>query len=298
MNSQPAASGGNYVLMITVDSSDDIRVAVHDLGGSGAPVLAAHATGFHGRVWAPIARYLDGVHVIAPDFRGHGDTAVPVGYPFHWERFADDVLDTLGALGWLEGTTRPVGIGHSMGGAALLLAEQRRPGTFAALWVYEPITFPEAVRGQMGAGDNALSAGARRRRPRFGSFDDAIKTYGSKPPMNTFAPEALEAYVHGGFAPGPDGDVTIKCKPANEALTYETAVRCDAFEHVVEVQCPTVVLRGRLEAFSPASIAESVATGLAHGRLEVHDELSHFGPMEDPSGMARSIAALAASVDT
>ena len=284
--------------MITVDSSDDIRVAVHDLGGSGAPVLAAHATGFHGRVWTPIAQCLDGLHVVAPDFRGHGDTTVPDGYPLDWDRFADDVLDTLAALGWLDGKTRPVGIGHSMGGAALLLAEQRRPATFAALWVYEPITFPEAARAHMGAGDNPLSVGARHRRPRFESFGAAVKTYGSKPPMNTFAPEALEAYVRGGFARGPDGDVTIKCKPANEALTYETAGSCDAFEHVAEVQCPTVVLRGQLEAFGPASIAESVAAGLANGRLEAHDNLSHFGPMEDPPGMARSIAALVSSLST
>ena len=260
--------------------------------------MAAHATGFHGRVWTPIAEHLDGLHVVAPDFRGHGDTAVPGGYPFDWERFADDVLDTLGTLDWLDDKTRPVGIGHSMGAAALLLAEQRRPGTFAALWLYEPITFPEAARDAMGTGNNPLSVGARHRRPHFESFDAAIKTYGSKPPMNTFTSEALDAYVHGGFAPGPDGDVMIKCKPENEATTYETAVSCNAFEHIDEVQCPTVVLRGRLEPSGPASIAESVAAGLADGRLEAHDELSHFGPMEDPPGMARSIAALVSSLTT
>ena len=36
--------------------ADGIRLVVHDWGGDGAPVLLAHPTGFHGRVWEPVAR--------------------------------------------------------------------------------------------------------------------------------------------------------------------------------------------------------------------------------------------------
>ena len=77
--------------------------------------------------------------------------------------FADDVLAVVDALG-LDGC---VAAGHSKGGASLLLAEERRPGTFAALWCFEPIVFPGGGPGP--DGENPMAAGARRRRSTFPS---------------------------------------------------------------------------------------------------------------------------------
>ena len=54
-------------------------LAVHEWGGTGAPTLLAHPTGFHGRVWAPVADRLvaAGRQVWSFDFRGHGDSTAP-----------------------------------------------------------------------------------------------------------------------------------------------------------------------------------------------------------------------------
>ena len=46
-----------------VSSSDQVRLTVHQLSADRPgtrPILLAHATGFHGLVWAPLARHLDG----------------------------------------------------------------------------------------------------------------------------------------------------------------------------------------------------------------------------------------------
>ena len=206
---------------------------VHDLGGSGRHVLAAHATGFNGLVWRPLAEALTVAHVVAPDFRAHGGSPVPPDADLSWDRFADDVLATLEALDWTGAAEKdarpPVGIGHSMGGAALLLAELRRPGTFAGLWLYEPIVFPPKARSYIGSVDHPLAAGARRRRPGFASLAAAVETYGSKPPMQAFDRSALEAYVEGGFVDAPDGTVRLACQPEDEARIYTTAATCTAF---------------------------------------------------------------------
>ena len=58
-----------------------------------------------------------------------------------------------------------------MGGTALLMAEIRRPGTFAALWLYEPIVSPG--RDVDGPRVNLMAEAARRRRPWFPDRDAA-----------------------------------------------------------------------------------------------------------------------------
>ncbi len=283
----------------TVPSTDGVILTLHDLGGTGRPVLAAHATGFNGLVWRPLAAALPDAHTVAPDFRAHGGSPVAAGADLGWDRFADDVLATVTSLGWDTAATsgpRPIGIGHSMGGAALLLAELRRPGMFAGLWVYEPIIFPPEIRDHVGTADHPLPRGALRRRPVFASRDEARSTYATKPPMNAFAPDALAGYVEAGFVDEPDGSVRLACEPENESRIYTTASTCTAFERLGDVSCPVTVVRGVVEDASPAAIAGPAADALAHGTLSVHDELTHFGPMEDPAGLAAEIATFIATL--
>src|SRR5262245_48656063 len=194
--------------MQRVASTDGISIAVHDLGGEGPPLLLCHPTGFAGLVWRPVARRLPEFHVLAPDLRGHGDSPAPDDHDFDWHGFADDVLAVVEALG-LQGC---VGGGHSQGGAALLLAEQRQPGTFAALWCYEPVVFPGPPLPVTVVG-NPMADGARRRRPSFPSRRAAFNNFKSKPPLEVFTDEALDAYLDGGFEERPDGSLVLKCEP-------------------------------------------------------------------------------------
>src|SRR5205807_8354699 len=76
----------------TFPSSDGVDVAAWDLGGDGPPVLMAHATGFHGMVWRPMAAHLRDFHCYSFDERGHGDSSRPAGEDYDWTGFADDAL--------------------------------------------------------------------------------------------------------------------------------------------------------------------------------------------------------------
>ena len=269
--------------MPTVPSTDGVELVVHDLGGDGPPLLLAHATGFHGMVWAPMAeRLARSFHAWAIDFRGHGDSSRPSG-GFDWHGFADDVLAVVDDFG-LE---RPFGVGHSKGGAALLLAEQRRPGTFRAMFLYEPVVFPEVPWG--GTTENPLSESARRRRDSFASYDDAYGNFSSKPPFSALHPDALRAYVDHGFAAQPDGSVRLKCRREDEAEVYAMAAHHHAFGSLPQVSCPVVVGRGDDDWSPPAGVAADVAANLPAGRLETFDGLGHFGPLEDPDALAAAV---------
>lgn len=274
---------------VQIDSTDGVRLAVHELGGDGPVLLLAHATGFHGRVWEPLVSHLvDSFRCVSIDFRGHGDSSVPDSGSFAWSGFADDVEAVLDHLG------RPspcYAVGHSKGGAALLLAEQRRPGTFAGLYLFEPIVLsPEARESATRvAGEHPLAVGALRRREVFASKDEALANYRAKPPLDALHPDALSAYVDHGFEDLDDGTVRLKCRGADEAQVYSMSGGHLAFEELGRVACPTIVAAGALAAGAPSGFAEPIAAGLPAGTLHRDDALGHFGPLEDPELVAGRI---------
>lgn len=274
----------------TVTSSDGVEVVLHDLGGDGPPVLCSHATGFHGRCWEPMAEHLtDRFHVVALDYRGHGDTRAPHDWRVDWERYGDDALAAASAL---DGTGPLLAVGHSMGGACLLMAAHREPARFAGLVLFEPIVFPpELVRDD--AASSPLAMGARRRRSSFPSTDDAIANYAAKPPMNAFTPAALRAYVEHGFRDGDDGEVHLKCSPEHEARTFEAGGLHRTWEVLERIEVPVRVVAGRVDAGSPSAMAAGIAERLPHGSYLELDQLDHFGPMTHPDRLARLVLDLA-----
>lgn len=270
--------------MRRVPSTNGVDIAAYDLGGDGPPLLFAHATGFHGHVWTPLFDALaEGFHGYTFDERGHGDSTSPAARDFDWHGFADDVLAVIDAFG-LE---RPFAVGHSGGGAAVLLAEIARPGTFRAMYCFEPIVFPPGA--VLPHDDNPLSEAALRRREVFPSKDDAFANFSSKPPFSALHPDALRAYVDWGFEEQADGTVRLKCHREDEAEVYRMAPRHDAFSRLGEVRCPvTLACGGTSDTITPAVLAMQ-AQPLPSARTEVLDGLGHFAPLEDPPAVAASV---------
>ena len=126
------------------------------VSGTATPVLLfSHATGFHGRVWEPMASFLnDQFRCVSIDLRGHGMSQLPPEAGLAWSRMADDLLAVLSSGRFPEGPLH--GIGHSMGRAALVLAAARRPAAFRSLWLYEPVIVP-TEDSPLTDGDNPLS---------------------------------------------------------------------------------------------------------------------------------------------
>ena len=273
-----------------------LTLAVYDWGGDGDPVLLAHATGFHGRVWEPVARRLvaAGRRVWSFDFRGHGDSdQSPNGY--HWDGFADDLLAVVDALD-LAGDPTLLAAGHSKGAAALLLTEQRVPGTFARLWCYEPIVIPADEPGDPQP-DFPLAVGARRRRATWASSEEALESYGSRPPLDALDPEALRAYVEHGLHRRDDGMLELKCRPEDEAEVYAMQFAHRAYRGLATVRCPTVVACGENTNAIPSKLAAMLVDRLPDAQLEVMPGLGHFGPLQDPDAAVASMLAFTSERD-
>ena len=270
--------------MPTVKSADGVSLAAYDLGGDGPPVLFAHATGFHAHVWLPIVEVLsDRFHCYGVDSRGHGNSEM--GTDDSWRTWSADTVAVVRHFG----LDRPFAVGHSSGASLLLMGEQDNPGTFRALYCYEPVMMPTDEPLPPGS-PNPLEEGARRRREVFPSFDDARANYAAKPPLNALTSAALDAYVRYGFEEVSDG-VRLKCRGENEARMYAGTLVHDAFRRLGEVACPVTYACGeRTDAMGTAAV-EAMAARTPSARAEVLPELGHFGPLQDPRAIAERIAA-------
>ncbi len=267
-----------------IASSNGARVALHDLGGDGPSVLLTHANGFCGRMWQPVADVLGSMaRCWALDFRGHGDSRVSPDEDYRWDGMADDVLAAVDAL---DPAPR-LAAGHSLGGASVLKAEQARPGTFDRAWLYEPVIIPAGTIPPGGV--NVLAGIARKRQETFESRRAVHDRYSTRPPLSLLDPEVLGVYVDHGFRERPDGSVTMKCPREVEATIFENPDG-EGFARLGEVATAVVVATGP-GTDPPALAAPMIAERLPNGSLVRFDDLTHFGPLQDPPRIAASIAA-------
>jgi len=260
----------------------------HDGAGDGL-ILLAHATGFCKELWRPVVSSLRDQGVAAPalawDARGHG-RGPPLELPASWWTLGRDLVELVGDLdraGRLPESV--VGVGHSMGGTVLVLAELLRPGTFTGLVLIEPVLIPPPlVRNP----ELSLAQGAARRRPVFGSWEELIETYLAKPLFQRWHPEAFRAYVDHGFQDVPEG-VALRCRREVEADVFAAGSECGAFARLDELDTPMRVViadrsgpLGPALALLPGALPDATTTYMA-GQ-------NHLVPMERPDLVASEIA--------
>ena len=279
-----SGEAGAVTAELRVPSTDGVDLALHDLGGDGPPLLLCHATGFHGRAYLPFVAHLTSAfHVWALDFRAHGASTPPADEYFTWAGMAHDVLAAVDEINRIDGTPGRAlkTFGHSMGGAAILIAELSRPNTFEQAYLYEPIVFPSGwARSE--EQNSSMSGPARKRREVFASRAEAMWRYASRPPLGGLRADCLAAYVQYGFDDLPDGTVRLACRAEHEARTFEAAGLMTS-DKCAGVKIPVVVALGGADAGSnTAQMALPAANTLPYGRLKEYAHLGHFGPLEDP----------------
>ena len=266
-------------------------------GRRDATILLAHATGFHARCWDAVVRRLGDQHVIAVDQRGHGRSEKP---PItRWEVFGRDLVALVRELGLRD----VVGVGHSMGGCAMVEAAAVCPDRFRSLVLIDPvIAAPEAYEGGgwkiPGVGEAPHPTAKRRRH--FDSPEEMFERFCDRVPYNVFQPEALRDYCVHGLLPEEDGDgYTLACPPEIEASVYMAGRNSSGvFASARALEIPVLILRAKLPPaerdvmdFSSSPTWPGLVGEFRRGR-EIHfPEATHFLPMESPGRVAELILA-------
>ena len=130
--------------LVVAGADGPVELAIAEAGEGGRPLVLVH--GFTGAK-EDFTEWLDplaelGWHAVAPDQRGHGDSAKPVHHEaYSFDVFAHDLLALLDALGW----GAAVALGHSMGGMVLQTAVLAAPHRFEAIVLMD--TSHRALKG-------------------------------------------------------------------------------------------------------------------------------------------------------
>lgn len=267
--------------------SQRLRLHYVDWGNeSRPPLLLIHGGRDHARSWDWVARDLRrDFHVIAPDLRGHGDSAWAVGGMYAMVDFVLDVAQLLDALQLFPITI----VGHSLGGAIALQYTGVFPERVARVAAIEGLGPSPKLIEQMRAVppwkrmqdwiDRMRQLAARQPR-RYPSLEAAAARMRE---ANRFLSEeqALHLTVHGVMR-NEDGTFSWKFDNYVRALSPYRFDVDDVRAIWDRIQCPTLLVRGteswasdpvldgRIEAFHAARLANVVGAGhwVHHDRLE------------------------------
>ena len=251
----------------------------------GAPpgALLLHGIGNYGRYWDlfadAVARRM---RLVAPDARGHGDSAKPAsGYaPQDFVTDATLVMDATG----LE---RSVVVGHSMGGfhaTALTLAHPSRVSVLVLVDVGPRI-------------EDAGNSRARRlslgRPDRFA--DDARALAYLRETSPGYSDAVYENRMRWVFARDGAGLVWRSTKDALAQILDQPQESSRAvWDRIGEIACPVLVVRGTRSPSLSAETARAMVTAMRDARL-VELDAGHNVPLDRPRELAEAVVAFSSA---
>lgn len=258
--------------------------------GARPPLVIAHATGFHGRMYDRIVAHFPGRRVISVDMRGHGRSRG--GAIDHWQTIVDDMAGLLEALD-ISGA---IGIGHSMGGHVLAQCAADRPQALSRLILFDPVIMaPEfyAADSPLFPADTPHPASKRKRD--FESVEAMIERFSERDPYQLFERGVFEDYCRFGLSPKPDGEgYELACLPEVEASFYGSSrSNSGILDAVTRIAAPTLVVRAQQTSvmdFKGSPTWEKLASLIPEGRDLHRPDRTHFHPFEDPDDAAAIIA--------
>ena len=241
-------------------------------------VLLLHALGCHSGWWQWVAEALaDRYRLVAPDFRGHGETPRVEDYSF--AAYAADVerlVEGLGGGPYLLA-------GHSMGGYVALMVAHRGGCPPAAVLVADMKT------GSTGQELADLRAAAARPGRVYASLEEAVGRYRLAPPEHAVPAERLGAVARECFRQQADGSWAERFD--RRALAIESV---EPLPLVADLRVPVLFVRGECSLVMPKEPAEALAAAAGASLVELPG-LYHHLPLEAPGALAGCIAELAGS---
>ncbi len=241
--------------------------------GSGTPLVLLHAFPLQRRMWnAQLEAWGRGFRVIAPDFRGFGESP-PGEEDSRMESFADDVYSLLGQL-QIEG--KVVLLGLSMGGYVAFEFARK---------------YPERLKGLVLVATQPINDSEEARKSRY-ELADLVRTQGVDVLVERMTPRLL-------------GKTTRETRPeiverVRQLITSNSAKgvakaciglasRRDSTPVLERIGVPTLVVVGGEDPVVPSGQLDLMKRDIRFARLVVLERSGHLVNLEQPEEFNRIV---------
>lgn len=253
----------------------------HSIAGSGPVLTLLHAGIADSRMWRPQLREFAESHsVLAFDFRGFGETAMPAGSYAH-HRDLEGLLDHLGI-------SRTVLVGASMAGAVAIDFTLMHPRNVAALILV-----------------GSVLSGHRCTDPQVTAVWEATDVLVRKGRLEEAAAMEIKLWVAGPNRDLDEVDPALRRLVREMILTTyaippdlaeEEGLEPPAIGRLGEIDTPTLVIVGEHDAQHIRETADILASGIRGARKEVMSGTAHLPSLERPQEFNRLLRDFLAQV--
>lgn len=242
--------------------------------GEGAPVVLLHGLGLSGALWGRVRDHFGpGYQLIVPDLRAAGGTREIEREELSLERWADDLVGLLDALG----VEHPVLVGHSLGASIALKVALEYPGKVRALaLIGADATLSNLAPRMLASAERIESMGMEKWVAEFWS---------KNPPFSSRSLEREPAIL------AEYRDLVL----ANDPLDYvrqcrAIAVAEDLSGRLGDVTQPALVLIGAKDDRTLPEHGRALAERLGDARVVELPDVGHTLPLEAPDAVAAAVS--------
>lgn len=263
------------------------RLAYQEAGGDGATVLLVHGITNSSRTWTPVTERLaeSGLHVLAPDLPGHGDSQRQRG-DHSLGAHASILRDFLHVVDHEHVTV----VGHSLGGGVVMQFSYQ---------------FPEAVERMVLVASGGLGREVSLAiRAATLPFAEQVIGVGASRPVTRTAGLLGRALgrsgvkLGGDFAEIMEGLSSLSDIERREAFvrTARSVItprgqRVAAMDKLyLAADMPTLLVAGERDSVIPADHTRGAAHLVPGSRLEIFDQSGHFPHLDEPDRFADLVA--------
>jgi esterase len=253
-------------------------LVVWDHAGAGPDALLLHGIAHAGRQWDFFARAVDRrLRLVAPDARGHGDSAKPAT-AYAPADFVADVRAILDGLG----LARVVLVGHSMGGAHAVAFTLAHPERVSRLVVIDTGPTLEAD------GRERTRRLTETRPAHFASAAEAERYIRATSPG--YRDEIYAHRVRWLLHETADGLVWRSDRAALDQIL--SGSRGDLWDRIGEIAAPTLLVRGARSAYLGAETARRMVERMPDARA-IELDAGHNVQLDRPAELADAVVAFA-----
>lgn len=258
----------------------DTQLSVEERG-SGPPLLLIHGFPLNREMWRPQIEVLSSsAHVIAPDLRGHGESA-PTPGPYTMELLADDCAAILNSL---DVDKPAVVCGLSMGGYVAFAFYRKYPSLVSGMILAATragADSPEAQENRDKAAasveENGIQVVNEGMLPKL----MASKTYADRPELVNQVKTIIDQISSQGMGAALMG---MKTRP-------------DSTPRLDDIRVPVLILHGADDQIIPPSEAESMHARISDSQLKIISNAGHLPNLEQPKVFNQAVTSFLSSID-